>query len=442
MDVHKEKQSKQIKQKTNKTNKDIKKMNFGEILIYCSTFFGLYTSIYFLLILFERKGKIKKGETNIFQKVTICVPCYNEEKTIIKTLKSLFNLDYPNNKLEIIVVDDGSGDFTYKKAKEFQKQNPNFNLKIFKKKNGGKYTALNLAIDKSTGDFFGALDADSFVDKKALRRIMKFFEDKNVTAVTPSMKVYKPKSIFQKIQSIEYLLGIFLRKIFAELGSLHVTPGPFSIYRKIFFKEHGKFRKAHHTEDIELALRAQKHHKVIENAVDAYVYTIAPSTFKTLYKQRIRWYSGFLKNVLEYKTLLSLKHGNLGIFILPSAFLSIFLIVVFFFYFLYKQIDLFILTYLNLVAINFDLSQLEWPSLNTFFLNTSAPVVLGLTALIFGVIVITIAKNLAEEKSKITFSYILFMLSYWILFAFWWIISFIHSFILKTEIKWGHKSEH
>ena len=68
MDVHKEKQSKQIKQKTNKTNKDIKKMNFGEILIYCSTFFGLYTSIYFLLILFERKGKIKKGETNIFQK--------------------------------------------------------------------------------------------------------------------------------------------------------------------------------------------------------------------------------------------------------------------------------------------------------------------------------------------------------------------------------------
>lgn len=416
-------------------------MSFGEILIYCSTFFGLYTSIYFLLILFERKGKIKKGETNFFQKVTICVPCYNEEKTVIKTIISLSKLDYPKNKLEIIVVDDGSQDNTYKIVKEFAKHNSKIDLKIFKKKNGGKYTALNFAIDKSTGDFFGALDADSFVHEKALRRIMKFFENKKTTAVTPSMMVYQPKSFFQKIQSIEYLLGIFLRKVFAELGSLHVTPGPFSIYRKTFFKEHGKFRKAHHTEDIELALRAQKYHKEIENAVDAYVYTIAPSNFKTLYKQRIRWYSGFLKNVLEYKNLFSLKHGNLGIFILPSAFLSIFLIVIFFFYFLYKQIDLFILTYLNLLSLNFDLSQIQWFNFDIFFLNTSAPVILGLTALLFGIIMIIIAKNLSEENSKITFSYILFMLSYWILFAFWWIISFIHSFILKTEIKWGHKSE-
>ena len=415
-------------------------MTFGDILIYITAFFGLYTAIYFILTVFEAKI-IYKGETNIYKKVTICVPCYNEETTVEKTLLSLISLDYKKDMLEIIVVDDGSSDNTYTIAKAFAKKHPDHQIKVYKKKNGGKHTALNLAIKKSTGEFFGALDADSFVDKLALRRIMKFFEDEEVTAVTPSMKVQSPKGFWQHIQSMEYLMGIFLRKAFAELGSIHVTPGPFSIYRMTFFQEQGDYVSAHLTEDIEMALRAQRANKVIENSVDAYVYTVAPDNFNMLYKQRLRWYVGFLKNIMDYKDLFSRKHGNLGLFILPSSFISVGLVIIFGMYFLIRQIDQWITSYVNLAAINFDFSQMQWFRFETFFINLTPPAIIGFAALGVSIGVILFTKRISKEPNSILKPYILFALFYWMFFGFWWLVSTTKVFITKQEVKWGHKSE-
>lgn len=415
-------------------------MTFGDVLVYITAFFGLYTAIYFLLSVFEAK-KIYKGETNIYEKVTICVPCFNEKDTVEKTLSSLISLDYKKGMLEIIVVDDGSTDNTYEIAKAFAKKHSDFEIKVFKKENGGKHTALNLAIKKATGKYFGALDADSFVDKLALRRIMKFFEDEQVTAVTPSMKVQDPKGFWQQIQAMEYLMGIFLRKAFAELGSIHVTPGPFSIYRMSFFKEHGNYISAHLTEDIEMALRAQRADKVIENSVDAYVYTVAPDNFTALYKQRIRWYVGFLKNIMDYKDLFSTKHGNLGLFILPSSFISIVLVSIFGIYFIGKQINQWITTYINLAAINFDFSQMQWFRFETFFINVTPPAIIGIMALSVSIGIILFTKRISKEPKSILKPYVLFALFYWMFFGFWWLVSTIKVFITKQEVKWGHKSE-
>jgi cellulose synthase/poly-beta-1,6-N-acetylglucosamine synthase-like glycosyltransferase len=392
------------------------------------------------MTIFERRKHLRKGEAKIHPKVTVCVPCYNEEGTVVKTLKSLVNLEYEKEKLEIIVVDDGSKDSTYKKAKAFADKHPESDIKIYRKKNGGKYTALNLGIEKSHGEFFGGLDADSFVDKRALKRIMKFFEDKKVVAVTPSMLVDNPKGILQRIQYIEYLLGVFLRKVFAEMGSIHVTPGPFSIYRKSFFDKYGKFRKAHHTEDQEMAMRAQRHDKIIENAVDAYVYTVAPNDFRTLYKQRLRWYRGFIRNVIDYRDLFSAKHGNLGMFILPSSFLSVMFVIFFMIYFVIKNLNQLIDHYLMLKAINYDFWQiLQNMRFDLFFINTSAMAVLGVLAFIAAIIVIYVSKKIAKEDRPITISYIFFMIFYWVLFGFWWFVSGIAAFFSKKS-GWGHKS--
>jgi cellulose synthase/poly-beta-1,6-N-acetylglucosamine synthase-like glycosyltransferase len=415
-------------------------MNFGEILIYSMTFFGLYTSIYFLMTIFERRKYLRKGDAKYCPMVTICVPCYNEEKTIVKTLKSLIRLDYDKSKLEIIVVDDGSRDKTYKRAKAFANKHKDWNIQVYRKENGGKYTALNFAIEKSKGEFFGGLDADSFVDRKSLKKIVKFFEDNSVTAVTPSMLVYEPKGMLQRIQYIEYLLGVFLRKVFAEVGSVHVTPGPFSIYRKSFFEKYGGFKKAHHTEDQEMAMRMQRYDKVIENAVDAYVYTMAPKDFKTLYKQRLRWYRGFIKNVIDYRDLFSAKHGNLGMFILPSAFLSVMFVLFFMVYFIIQNVNNAIDQYFILKAVNFDLIELlKHVKLDLFFLNTSGIAMLGIVSLFFAIIVIYVSKKIAKEKKPITISYLFFMLFYWILFGFWWFVSAIAA-IFSKKTKWGHKS--
>lgn len=414
-------------------------IDFGEFLIYAAVFFGLYTAIFFLVTLFENRKTLRLGESKWYPVVTICIPCFNEETTIEKTLISLLKLDYQKENLEIIIVDDGSTDNTLHKAQKLAKRFSDRDIKVIHKENGGKHTCLNKALEMCRGEFFGALDADSFVDKKALRRIIKHFENKEVTCVTPSMKIYEPKGVLQRIQSIEYLLGIFLRKVFAQLGSIHVTPGPFSIYRVSFFKKHGKYHAAYNTEDIEVALRIQRHHGVIENAPDAYVYTMGPNTFYSLYRQRLRWYYGFLRNVREYHDLFGRKHGNLGLFILPSSIISVVLLISLLVYQLI-EIGKTVVEYIqSAIAVKFDIFNMEWFNFDWFFFNTSPTATVALFAFIFAFSVIVIAKNLANEK-RIGFSYLLFILCYSFLYAFWWIMSIWAILFKRKGVRWGHKT--
>ena len=415
-------------------------MQFSEFLIYTTTFIGLYTAIYFLLTLYTARDRMYRGEATVFHPVTIAIPCYNEEHTVEKTLRSLCELEYPKSKLEIIVVDDGSTDNTYKIAKAFAAKTKDRKIKVIKQQNGGKYTALNNAMKQSTGDFFGALDADSFVHPKALLRIMKYFENPKITAVTPAMKIHNPKGFLQRIQAIEYLLGVFLRKVFAELGAIHVTPGPFSIYRKTFFKKYGPFRKAYHTEDIELALRAQKNNEIIENALDAYVYTVGPNNFRVLYNQRIRWYVGFIKNCMDYRSLFSRKHGNLGLFILPTSFISVGLTILYLGYFLFLQGRNLSNMFKNFAAVNFDVSQMQLFDFDWFFIDVSSPVTVGAIAIFLSIFVIFTAKRIAKERPMIL-SYVFFAATYWVFFGYWWLRSISKVFIERRSVGWGHKSE-
>ena len=415
-------------------------LDFGDFLIYFSTFIGLFTSIYFIMILFEQRKNLYFGDSTKFPFVSICVPCYNEEKTVAKTLRSLSKLKYPLNRFEILVVDDGSRDKTVKKVESFMKLHPAVNIKIFKKKNGGKYTAVNLALKHAKGEFFGNLDADSFVDDMALSKIMRVFEtNKKVVAVTPSMKIYEPKGVLRRVQHIEYLFGIFLRKVFAGLGSIHVTPGPFSFYRMSFFKKYGVFRKAHHTEDIELALRAQLNHEVIDNAVDAFVYTVGPNDFKTLWNQRIRWYYGFIANIRDYKELFSKNHGNLGLLMLPSSFISVLITVMVLFYTSFMLVKHSINSFLNWAALNFRLVSPRF-DFDPFFINVQPTAILAIITLSFAILMIVISKRLGAEKKSILYSYILFIFIYPILYPLWWLAS-LWRFIIGKKTVWGHKSD-
>lgn len=405
------------------------------ILIYIMTFFGIYTTIFFLYTLFEFRHELKNPKTKKIPKVTICVPAYNEEKTLSKTVQSLLDLDYPKDKLEIIIVDDGSKDKTYEIAKKFEK----YGVKVFTKQNEGKGPTLNFALKHSTGELFGALDADSFVNSDALKKMIGYFENENVMAVTPSIKVYKPKNILQKIQYIEYLFGVFLRKIFAFLGSIHVTPGPFTIYRKYFFKKYGGYDEKNPTEDIEIALRIQSKHYEIDNSVDANVYTVAPKTFRGLLKQRIRWYLGFINNVINYKKLFGKEHGNLGMFILPAAFISVVFAIIMLTYTGHLFFSRVITDFINYKAIGFDFLTLLNLNFDFFFVNTGLLTILSLISIVMVILILIIAKKISEEKTAIKFYYPFYFFFYWILFGFWWVIAGIYKLFGK-KIIWGQRS--
>lgn len=410
-------------------------MPFGSILFYIVSYFSLFTAIFFFLTLLENRNKVENPDSKRLPSVTVAVPAYNEEKTLAKTVNSLLNLDYPKEKLDIIIVDDGSTDRTYEIAKSFKENN----VRIFKKKKQGKAAALNFALKHCRTEFFGALDADSFVNRDALKKMVGYFEDKKVIAVTPSLKIYNPKTILQKIQRIEYLIGIFLRKVFAFMGSIHVTPGPFTIYRKSFFQKYGGYDDFNLTEDIEVALRIQSNRFEIENSVDAEVYTVGPSDFKSLLKQRTRWYTGFTENVFNYKHLFSPKYGNLGLFILPASFISVGLVVITLIYTLIKLIYDSIQNLINYNAINFELSQLFKFDFDLFYINFGSLMFLSTLTLLFGIVIIYLAKKMSKDNVPIKFHYIFYLIVYWFLFGFWWIIAGIYK-LFNKRIEWGQRA--
>jgi cellulose synthase/poly-beta-1,6-N-acetylglucosamine synthase-like glycosyltransferase len=271
---------------------------------------------------------------------------------------------------------------------------------------------------------------------------MAYFEDdKKIMAVTPSMKIHNPQTVLQHIQRMEFLVGILLRKVFSFLESIHVTPGPFTIYKKEFFKKYGYYRKAHQTEDIEIALRMQAKNFRIENCVDAFVYTHGPKKFVPLRKQRIRWYTGFLSNVMDYKELFSYRTRNprtIRTTNVPNISrngnnpLGL--------YAIFKILENSYRTINNYIAINFDIFNLKWFQFETFYISAKPVAILGFLGITLSITTNNNNKENINRKKSIIKSYIYFFLFYWILFGYWWALAVI-SKIRKKKITWSHKSD-
>lgn len=394
-------------------------MGISNIIVHILLFVTLYFEVFLFITFFEYSSKAKKTTIQAIKKrspsVTIIVPCYNEERTISRTIFSLQKLDYPKNKINIFIVNDGSTDNTENVVNKFAKYS---NIQVFHKENGGKHTALNFALKHITSEFVGCLDADSFVDSKALNEIIPYFNNKEVMAVTPAIKVHNPKSIIQQIQKAEYSLGILVRRVFSFMDSLLVTPGPFSIFRREVFDTLGEYKEAHDTEDFEIALRMQKHHYKIENAHTANVYTVAPRTFKALYKQRLRWTYGYLKNIFDYRSLFfKRKYGNLGMFILPTSAFFLFSAIYFTGLFIFGIIVNIINKIVEVQAIGFTLFNNI--SFDLFFVNTQSVIFLILTVFIMTVVLIIIGKKISSENKIWSIDLLYYLLIYGFLAPFW-----------------------
>jgi len=266
----------------------------------------------FLLLFFAHKKRLytTKSHSKKFPSVSIIIPAYNEKNCIEKTIKNVKKLIY-SKKLEIIVVDDGSIDDTYKIAKKIK------GIKVLSKKHEGKAKALNFGLKHAKGEIVACVDSDSYPEKYALLKTIPLFE-KDVAAVTTSVFVKNAKSLIQRLQRIEYLFIAWTRKILEYLNSIYVTPGPMSLYRKNILLKIGGFDEKNLTEDIEIAWRLLKHKHKIKMSLDTKVYTTVPKTLKRWWHQRIRWNVGGLQTNFKYFNLfLNKNFGSVGMFILP-----------------------------------------------------------------------------------------------------------------------------
>ena len=284
---------------------------------------GLFFEVFLLLTFFDAEAKHRRSVKTLknFPTVSIVVPCYNEAKTVARTIASLRALDYPKEKLSLILVNDGSTDGTRAILDRYASQP---RMRVIHKENGGKHTALNAGIAATESEFVGGLDADSFVSPEALKEIIPHFDTEKVGAVVAAISIWRPKTLLEKVQQTEYLLSIMFRHAISAINGLYVTPGPFSVYRRKVFEELGGFVSAHNTEDMEMALRLQKANWRIANAPRARVYTTGVRAIPALLRQRMRWVSGFVRNGIDYRELYgNPRYGALGMLVLPFGTVSI-----------------------------------------------------------------------------------------------------------------------
>ncbi|MEK7114384.1 MAG: glycosyltransferase [Patescibacteria group bacterium] len=346
------------------------------------------------------------------------MPCWNEAATVAATTNSLLALDYPKEKLEIILVDDGSTDATPAAMARFAKH---LQVRIISKKNGGKHTALNAGIAATRAEFIGCLDADSFVEPDALREIIPCFANTHIAAATAAMSVHTPENMLQHMQNAEYIFGIAYRHAFASINGLYVTPGPFSFYRRTVIEELGGFRHGHQTEDMEMALRIQQAGYGIENAPRARVYTKAPNTISKLIQQRIRWTTGFLRNILgEYRGLIgNTRHGVLGMLVLPSALVAIGSGMVLFFLMLFTLVQN-ALTALSIRAgIPLLYAYVPSGSFDWFYFPINVYLLLGVTTLLASLSFIVVGKRISKTPGYIALGLVLYTFLYGLVVPLW-----------------------
>ena len=409
-------------------------MDIGALGVYICLFVALYFEVFLLISFLEKRPGIKTSKLPAhYPSVSMLVPCWNEEATIAKTLDSLRALDYPSEKLEIVVVDDGSTDGTRAIAEEYAATYPQ--VKYFYKENGGKYTALNFGIEHSTGELIGCLDADSFVAEDGLMEMVKKFEsDQDIAAITPAMKVFKPRTMLELMQSVEYTFGIFYKKMFDNLSAINVLPGPFSMYRREVFKKIGIFRHAHNTEDMEIAFRMHSHGLKIVNAHTAYVYTTVPKTVRALIKQRTRWSQGFLQNAQDYKYMFfNPRFGNFGMLTLPFGLIAFFAGLYSAGYIVFKMAHALITKALSLWVTGIPPQAPTLPT-SWFYVDTSMMTFLIAATLSMTIMAILLGGRIAKTRISLK-SY----LSYFILFGFiapLWLVQALWGAVRAKESSW------
>ncbi|MFA5744870.1 MAG: glycosyltransferase [Candidatus Paceibacterota bacterium] len=404
-----------------------------DVYIYPFIFVALYFESFLLVTFLSKPARARRIKSTKLStpNVAIIVPCWNEETTIAGTVESLLALEYPKEKLSLILINDGSTDATPSVIDRFA-EHPQ--ITTIHKENGGKFTAMNIGIEHAKdAELIGFLDA---VAPDSLREVVAAFDEPGIAAITSSMSIHKPQTLFQRMQYAEYSLSITLRHVFASINGLYVAPGPFSFYRRTIFADIGMFKHAYLAEDMEMAMRIQRAGMSIGNAIRARVYTKGPSTFPKLLTQRIRWTTGFLRNILfDYRDLLGNKKNKvLGILVLPFAIYAVIAGISLFFYGIYQTIThgLHTVSMIQTVPLSYLFS---WHPFTWFYLPITIPTLLGAALMLNVFIWMMLGKHLSKTPGKLALNVVIFIALYGIV-APVWLIRSVSDVALGTRTPW------
>lgn len=281
----------------------------------------LLTASYIQLV---RDSRTKFPTIHHWPHVSILIPAYNEEPTIVPALSALKKLNYPH--FDVAVIDDGSKDRTFELASEFAAQHPELNIRVYRKPNGGKWSAHNFGFQRTSGELLLCLDADSRLRPESLRLLVARLVDAKVAAVSGQVSVRNRNNLLTYLQSLEYLMANGALRLAQSLfGQVLVVPGPIGLFRRdvleevyLRFASHdhplavgeyaGPYEGDTFAEDFDLSVAILAlGHKIVYEPV-AVSDTKAPDSLLVLLNQRYRWSRGSLQVIRKY-----LKRQRAGI---------------------------------------------------------------------------------------------------------------------------------
>lgn len=273
-----------------------------------------------LLALALRERRLERRVVNPGYRpgVSVVVPAYSEEKVIVRTVQSLLAQEYPGT-LEIIVVDDGSPDRTADVVTAAFENNPS--IRVLRKPNGGKASALNVGVREATGEIVVAVDADTLLAPGAIEALVAPLSDDRVGAVAGNAKVGNRINLVTRWQAVEYITSQNLdRRAFSLLNCITVVPGAVGAWRRGLVLDAGGFSEQTLAEDQDLTLTLLRRDWHIAYADQAIAYTEAPDTLRGLSRQRFRWSFGTLQCAWKHRgALFRRRYGTLGFVALPNV---------------------------------------------------------------------------------------------------------------------------
>jgi cellulose synthase/poly-beta-1,6-N-acetylglucosamine synthase-like glycosyltransferase len=292
--------------------------------------------------------------------ITMLVPGYNEEKTIVASVTAILTLQYRH--FEVVVVNDGSTDGTLeelrhafdlyeiprtypetlptKPVRALYRSRARTRLVVIDKENGGKADSLNAAINASRFPLVIAVDADTLIEPDALLRLTRpFILGREIAAVGGTVRVANgcavqdgrvtdarvPPRFLPGVQVVEYLRAfLFGRLGWNRLGGNLIISGAFGLFRKDYLLAVGGYNPKSIVEDLDLVvrlhryLRREKIRYEMPFIPDPVAWTEVPESARILARQRERWHRGLVAAMWQYKGMLfNPRYGRVGLIAVP-----------------------------------------------------------------------------------------------------------------------------
>ncbi|MFC4356530.1 glycosyltransferase [Halobium salinum] len=233
--------------------------------------------------------------------VSVLVPAYDEAGYIGETVRSVLETEYDPERLEVIVVDDGSTDDTAAEAAAVDSDL----VRVVSKSNGGKHSALNYGLLFASNEVVVTVDADTTLESDSLRRLVApFVDEPDLGGVAGTIRVANRSGLLGRCQALEYVVGINLkRRLFDRLGAVTIVPGCFGAFRREALETVSGYEPDTLTEDFDVTMKVLRAGYRVR-ASDAVATTEAPDDWRSLYRQRLRWYRGNLLTLVKHGDVL------------------------------------------------------------------------------------------------------------------------------------------